>query len=62
VYAILEETSEEIDDDNNPVINLLNLRRGAKYRAEGETVATVAPRETFRVSVAEWETIKAAVN
>jgi hypothetical protein len=47
VYAILKETSEEIDDDNNPVINLLNLRRSAKYRAKGETVATVAPKETF---------------
>jgi hypothetical protein len=30
VYAILGETSEELDTDNNPIINPLNLRRGAK--------------------------------
>jgi hypothetical protein len=35
VYAILEETSEEFDDDNNPIINPKNMRRGAKYMAEG---------------------------
>jgi hypothetical protein len=25
VYAIIKETSEELDDDGNPMVNLLNL-------------------------------------
>jgi hypothetical protein len=35
VYTILEETSEEFKDDNNPIINQQNIKRGAKYMAEG---------------------------
>jgi hypothetical protein len=62
VYAILEETSEEFDNDNNPVINLINLKRCAKHMAEGETKATVAARETVQLLAAEWETTKAVVN
>jgi hypothetical protein len=46
VNAILEETSEELNADNNPVINPQNRGRGAKYIVEGETKATIATRET----------------
>jgi hypothetical protein len=44
VYAILEETSEELGPDSNPLINLLNIKMGCKCAAEGETKATVASR------------------
>jgi hypothetical protein len=62
VYAILKETSEEFDNDNNPVINLLNLRRCAKHMKEGQTKATIAAREIVQLSAAAWETTKAVVN
>jgi hypothetical protein len=62
VYTILEETLEEFDKDNNPLINPLNIRKGAKYIAEGETEATVVVRVKVRLTTAKWETIKAAVN
>jgi hypothetical protein len=58
VYVIISETSEEVLNENNPVINLHNLERGANYRAEGET----APREKVHLSVEECEMIKAAVH
>jgi hypothetical protein len=44
VYAILEETSEELGPDGNPLINLLNIRMGCNCVGEGETKATVASR------------------
>jgi hypothetical protein len=62
VNAILEETSEELNADNNPAINPQNFGRGTKYRAEGKTKATIATRETIRLSAEEWETIKTTVN
>jgi hypothetical protein len=62
VYVIINETSEEFDDNNNPIINPQNLGRGAKYRAEGETDATIPARVIVRLIAAEWETIKAAFN
>jgi hypothetical protein len=34
VYMIIDETLEELDENNNPVINPQNLGRGAKYRAK----------------------------
>jgi hypothetical protein len=34
---IIDDTSKEFDTENNPVINLQNLERGANHRAEGET-------------------------
>jgi hypothetical protein len=58
VYVIISDTSEEVDNENNPVINPHNLERGANYRAEGET----APREKVHLSAKEWQMIKAAVH
>jgi hypothetical protein len=62
VYVIIDETSEEFDDNNNPIINPQKIRRGAKHMAKGETTETVAARVKVWLTTAEWETIKAAVN
>jgi hypothetical protein len=37
VLAIIEDNSEELDDNNNPVLNLGNITRGANHLAEGDT-------------------------
>jgi hypothetical protein len=58
VYVIISDTSEDLDNKNNPVINLHNLERGANYRAEGETT----PRENMHLSAEEWWMIKAVVH
>jgi hypothetical protein len=58
VYVIISDTSEEVDNKNNPVINPHNLERGANYRAEGETT----PREKVHLSAEEWRMIKAVVH
>jgi hypothetical protein len=35
VYAIIDDTSEELDGNNNPIINPANVKRGANHMAEG---------------------------
>jgi hypothetical protein len=62
VCVIINDTSEEFDTDNNPIINPHNLERGANHRAEGETKSAIATREKFHLTAAEWQTIKVAVN
>jgi hypothetical protein len=62
VYAIINEMSEEFDDDNNQLINLQNIQQGAKHMAEGEIEATIIARVKVWLTAAEWETIKAAIN
>jgi hypothetical protein len=47
VYAILEETPEELDTDNNPVINPLNLRRGAKHMEKEKLKQPSLPGKQF---------------
>jgi hypothetical protein len=59
---IINDTSEEVDNENNPVINPHNLKRGSNYRADGETESAVAGREKVYLSGEEWRMIKAAVN
>jgi hypothetical protein len=41
VYVIIDETSEELNKNNNPVINPQNLGRGSKHRAEGDLLVVV---------------------
>jgi hypothetical protein len=41
VYAIIDDTSEEFDANNNPIINPENVMR---HMAEGDTEETVASR------------------
>jgi hypothetical protein len=37
VLAIVGDNSEELDDNNNPVLNPANITRGANHLAEGDT-------------------------
>jgi hypothetical protein len=37
--------SEELDENNNPVLNPANVKRGANHLAEGETGDSLASRE-----------------
>jgi hypothetical protein len=62
VCVIINDTSEEFDTENNPIINPHNLERGANHRAEGEIESTIATREKVHLSAAKWQTIKATVN
>jgi hypothetical protein len=47
VLAIIGDNSEELDENNNPVLNPANINRGANYLAEGETADSLANREKF---------------
>jgi hypothetical protein len=53
MYVIINDTSEEVDNENNPVINPHNLERGANHRADGETESAVADREKVYLSAEE---------
>jgi hypothetical protein len=44
ILAITEDNSEELDDNNNPVLNPANINRGANHLAEGETAHSLATR------------------
>jgi hypothetical protein len=61
VLAIVGDNSEELDENNNPVLNPANVNRGANYLAEGETADSLATRKKIRLSVDEWRTIKTVV-
>jgi hypothetical protein len=61
VLAITEDSSKELDENNNPVLNPANINRGANHLAEEETADSLANREKVRLSVDEWRTIKTAV-
>jgi hypothetical protein len=61
ILAIIEDNSEELDNNNNPVLNPANINRGANHLAEGETVDTLTTREKVRLSVDEWRIIKTAI-
>jgi hypothetical protein len=45
VLAIVGDNSEELDENNNPVLNPANINRGANHLAEGETADSLATRE-----------------
>jgi hypothetical protein len=61
VLAIIGDNSEELDENNNPVLNPANVNRGANHLAERETVDSLASREKVRLSVEEWRIIKTVV-
>jgi hypothetical protein len=42
VLTIIGDNSEEFDDNNNPVLNLANITRGANHLAEGDTADSLA--------------------
>jgi hypothetical protein len=45
VLAIIGDNSEEFDENNNLVLNLANIDRGANHLAEGQTTDSLATRE-----------------
>jgi hypothetical protein len=61
ILAITEDNSEELNENNNPVLNLANINRGANHLAEGETADSLTTREKVQLSVNEWRIIKTAV-
>jgi hypothetical protein len=61
VLVIIGDNSEELDENNNPVLNPANVNGGANYLTERETADSLATREKVRLSVNEWRTIKIAV-
>jgi hypothetical protein len=61
VLTIIGDNSEELDENNNPLLNPANVNIGANHLAEGETADSLATREKVRLSVDEWRTIKTAV-
>jgi hypothetical protein len=61
ILVIVGDNSEELDENNNPVLNPANINRGANHLAEGETAESLASREKIRLSVQEWGIIKTAV-
>jgi hypothetical protein len=44
VLTIVGDNSEELDDNNNPVLNPTNITRGANHLAEGDTADSLANR------------------
>jgi hypothetical protein len=62
VLTIVGDNSEELDNNNNnnPVVNPANINRGANHLTEGDTTESLANRDKIRLSVEEWNTIKAA--
>jgi hypothetical protein len=61
ILAITGDNSEELDDNNNPVLNPSNIIRGANHLAEGENADSLATRVKVRLSEDEWRTINRAV-
>jgi hypothetical protein len=61
VIAIIGDNSEEFDDNNNPILNLANITRGANHLTEDDTADSLANRAKIRLSAEEWNTIKAAI-
>jgi hypothetical protein len=45
VLAITGDNSEELDENNNPVLNPANINRGANHLAEGETANSLTTGE-----------------
>jgi hypothetical protein len=45
VFAITGDNSEELDENNNPVLNPANINRGANHLAEGEIADSLTTRE-----------------
>jgi hypothetical protein len=59
VCIIINDTSKEVDNEYNPVIN---PKQGANHRADGQTESAAVGREKVHLSGEEWHMIKAAVN
>jgi hypothetical protein len=42
VLAIINDNLEEFDGNNNPIINIGNVKRGTNHMAEGDTTKSIA--------------------
>jgi hypothetical protein len=62
VYAIIDDTSEEVDANNNPIINPGNVKTGANHMEEGDIKEIIAARVKVQLTPEEWDMIRAAVN
>jgi hypothetical protein len=62
VFAIIGDNSEEFDDNNNPVLNLANITRGANHLAEGDTADYLTTRVKVRLLANEWNIIRAVID
>jgi hypothetical protein len=45
VLTFVGDNSEEFNENNNPVLNLANIDRGANHLAEGQTAESLTARE-----------------
>jgi hypothetical protein len=45
VLAIIGDNSEELDNNNNPVLNLANINRGANHLAKYDTAESLANKD-----------------
>jgi hypothetical protein len=61
ILTIIGDNSEEFDDNNNLVLNLANMTRGANHLAEGDTADSLTNRAKIWLSAKEWNTIKATI-
>jgi hypothetical protein len=61
ILTIIRDNSVEFDDNNNPVLNPAYITRGANHLAEGDTTESLTTKAKIRLSVDEWNTIKAAI-
>jgi hypothetical protein len=61
VLTIVGDNSEEFDENNNPVLNPVNIDRGANHLAEGQTAESLTTREKIQLSVDEWRIIREAI-
>jgi hypothetical protein len=62
VYAIIDDTSEEVDANNNPIINPGNVKRCTNHMEEGDIKEIIAARVKVQLTPEEWDMIRAAVN
>jgi hypothetical protein len=62
ILAIIEDNSEEFDDNNNLVLNPANITRGANHLAEGDTADSLTTRVKIWLSADESNTIRAAID
>jgi hypothetical protein len=61
ILAIIGDNSEEFDGNKNPVLNPVNVTRGANHLAERRYCRLLDKQRKKRLSADKWNTIKAAI-
>jgi hypothetical protein len=62
VFAIIGDNLEKFNDNNNPILNLANITKGANHLAEGDTADSLTTRAKVRLTADQWKKIKAVVD